>query len=665
MTKLLLAIAASAVCFLPGGRLPASPVIDVTFVNKSGYPDNQVYLYVTGDAGTTHGYFDFDTGSYVVPRVSPVTGMTATLEEIKSGGKATISLPAIGGGRIYFSYGADFDALDFDCVAGQPGYGPNDHLLYDKIEFTTDVPGQLNMNTTNVDFFSLPFTFEAVDKNTGKNVRYGFPAGRAAIFAAFTGVPATPSDQVFGNTAIFRDNLVQVSNGTAWRVIAPDKVTTPAAAAPDPASGDWRGNFKRFSYFWNRYVSERCWTSNRTITLNYNSTLYTGTVDGAGETLTWDNGGGTFSRPAWTALPDPPPTGGDIGDNWGHVIFGGAGEFTSGILAPIVNSAIQRGVMHLEGAEWSKEANFYRGTDSPLSPVNHYGKILHHFAINHNCYAISYDDGFGYNTSIFVDQGGEFTVTLLPLAGAGRHPWIHDYNGDGTSDIGIFRPSAGLWAVRGITRAYFGTASDRPAPGDYDGDGTTDIAVFRPGTGLWAVRAQTRVYFGGSGDLPRAGDYSGDGTTGIGIFRPASGLWALRGRTRLYFGTSADTAVPGWFGGGWQEEPGIFRSGAGLWAVRGLTRVYFGAAGDLPNSGNFNGDGAWDIAVFRPGIGLWAIRGLTRAYFGTGTDQPVPADYRGDGGDDIGIFRPASGLWAVRGVSRTYFGREGDLPVTR
>ena len=53
-----------------------------------------------------------------------------------------------------------------------------------------------------------------------------------------------------------------------------------------------------------------------------------------------------------------------------------------------------------------------------------------------------------------------------------------------------------------MTRAYFGTAGDQARPGDYSGNGTDDIAVFRPTSGLWAVRGLTRVYFGGSSDLP-------------------------------------------------------------------------------------------------------------------------------------------------------------------
>ena len=54
-----------------------------------------------------------------------------------------------------------------------------------------------------------------------------------------------------------------------------------------------------------------------------------------------------------------------------------------------------------------------------------------------------------------------------------------DYDGDGTSDIAIFRPSSGLWGIRGITRVYFGDATDIPVPGDYNNDGITDIGIFR------------------------------------------------------------------------------------------------------------------------------------------------------------------------------------------
>jgi len=244
--------------------------------------------------------------------------------------------------------------------------------------------------------------------------------------------------------------------------------------------------------------------------------------------------------------------------------------------------------------------------------------------------------------------------------------WITDYDGDGTSDIAIFRESSGLWAVRGMTRVYFGGAGDLPAPGDYDGDGTTDFGLFRPASGLWAVRGVTRAYFGQGGDSPQPGDYDGNGTWDPGLFRPSSGLWAVREMTAAWFGAPADLPVPGYYDRtDTLKDFGVFRPASGLWAIRGVTRSYFGSAADTAVPGDYGGAGRWGPAVFRGNTGLWAARGVTRSYFGGAADRPVPADYRGEGTDGIGIYRPASGLWAIRGLTRVYFGGPGYVPVTR
>ncbi len=240
-----------------------------------------------------------------------------------------------------------------------------------------------------------------------------------------------------------------------------------------------------------------------------------------------------------------------------------------------------------------------------------------------------------------------------------------DYNGDGTSDIAIFRGSSGMWSVRGVTRAYFGSSSDIPIPGDYDGDGTADIGIFRPGSGLWGVRGVTRVYYGSASDIPIPGDYNGDGTCDVGIFRSSSGLWAVVGVTRAYFGSGSDIAVPGDYNGDGRKNIAIFRPGSGMWAFQGLPRVYFGSSSDTVVPGDYDGDGTWEAAIFRPVSGMWAVTGLPRAYYGKSSDYPVPADYNGDSIDDIGIFRASSGLWGIRNISRAYFGSLGDIPVTR
>jgi len=240
-----------------------------------------------------------------------------------------------------------------------------------------------------------------------------------------------------------------------------------------------------------------------------------------------------------------------------------------------------------------------------------------------------------------------------------------DYNGDGTTDLAVFRSASGLWAVRGVTRLYFGGSTDIPSPGDYDGDGTTDIGLYRPSSGLWAVSGVTRLYFGGASDRPVPSDYDGDDACDPGIFRSSSGLWAVSGITRTYFGSSSDSAVPGDYDGDGALDIGLYRSSSGLWAIQGVTRVYFGGSSDSPVDGDYSGDGTRQIGIYRSSFGLWAIRGVTRIYFGGSSDTPVPADYNGDGTDATGIFRSASGLWAIRDLTRAYFGSGGDIPVVR
>jgi len=100
-------------------------------------------------------------------------------------------------------------------------------------------------------------------------------------------------------------------------------------------------------------------------------------------------------------------------------------------------------------------------------------------------------------------------LSLIGLISAGTLP-AADFDGDSRDDIAIFRPAIGLWAVRNVTRVYFGGSSDEPVAGDFSGDGIADIGIFRSGSGLWAIRDLTRAYFGNTGDEPIAGGSGGE-----------------------------------------------------------------------------------------------------------------------------------------------------------
>ncbi len=224
-----------------------------------------------------------------------------------------------------------------------------------------------------------------------------------------------------------------------------------------------------------------------------------------------------------------------------------------------------------------------------------------------------------------------------------------DYDGDGSEDPAVFRDTAGLWAIQGVSRFYYGSSGDIPVSGDFDGDGTGEAAVFRRSAGLWAVRDLTRFYFGSSDDIPAPADSDGDGRCAGAVFRSSASLWAVRGETRVYFGSTGDRPVRADSDGNGTEELALFRSSEGLWAFRDGARFVFGGARDVPF---FSGQSA---GLFRPEEGLWAVRGFTRFYLGGSGDRPV------FGG---GIFRAGDGLWAIRGASRFYFGGPGDIPAT-
>ncbi|MEA1929245.1 MAG: hypothetical protein U9N73_13645 [Candidatus Auribacterota bacterium] len=255
------------------------------------------------------------------------------------------------------------------------------------------------------------------------------------------------------------------------------------------------------------------------------------------------------------------------------------------------------------------------------------------------------------------------TPTPPPPPGEGSN--ILDYNGDGISDIGIFRPASGLWAIRNITRTYFGSEGDLIAPGDYNGDGKTEPGIFRPESGAWASTSGMRCYFGGSNDRQVPGDYNGDGYDDIAIFRESTGMWAIRAITRRYFGTTGDIPINHDFNGDGTTDLGIFRPDNGLWAISGITRAYFGREGDYLVPGDYTGSGESQIAIFRPENGLWAIKGYTRIYYGDGGYLPQPADWNNDGKTDITAFFRNNNAWwwASSPLGTIPYGRDGDQPI--
>jgi len=203
-----------------------------------------------------------------------------------------------------------------------------------------------------------------------------------------------------------------------------------------------------------------------------------------------------------------------------------------------------------------------------------------------------------------------------------------------------------------------------PPPADFDGDGDTDISVFRPSTGRWYIKDQTAFNYGQSGDVPVPGDYDGDGAVDAAIFRPSNGRWYIYGGSAFNYGQSGDIPVPGDYDGDGDTDAAIFRPSNGRWYIYGGSAFNYGQSGDIPVPGDYDGDGDTDAAIFRPSNGRWYIYGGSSYTYGTQSgDIPVPGDYDGDGDIDIAIYRPSNGNWYILGGTSTTYGQSSDFPL--
>ena len=133
---------------------------------------------------------------------------------------------------------------------------------------------------------------------------------------------------------------------------------------------------------------------------------------------------------------------------------------------------------------------------------------------------------------------GRFTVTVTARP-------QDDFDGDGRSDLGVFRPSTSQWLVSlsslsgGLLAPIptFGAANlfDVPVPADYDGVGHAELAVFRSSTAQWFIAGHAQpVSFGATNlfDVPVPGDYDGVGHAELAVFRPSTAQWFIGGHAQ-------------------------------------------------------------------------------------------------------------------------------------
>lgn len=263
-----------------------------------------------------------------------------------------------------------------------------------------------------------------------------------------------------------------------------------------------------------------------------------------------------------------------------------------------------------------------------------------------------------------------------------------DYDGDGKTDLSIFRPSDGNWwiakSLGGVTVITWGVNGDTPTPGDFDGDGRADYAIFRPSAGaapdFYIIQSNGFVFstisWGEPGDKPAIGDYDGDGKDDVTVYRASDTTWytvkSTGGLDFTQYGQAGDVAVPGKFDADNKTDRAVYRNGQWLVAqsTGGTMIANWGEPGDMLTPADYDGDNRDDIAVWRPSNGFWYIRRSSNLIFDTISwgqtgDVPSPGDYDGDGRDDPAIWRGGQ-WWVIRSTEGFWlagWGIPGDVPV--
>ncbi|MGB0871961.1 MAG: S1 family peptidase [Solirubrobacterales bacterium] len=224
---------------------------------------------------------------------------------------------------------------------------------------------------------------------------------------------------------------------------------------------------------------------------------------------------------------------------------------------------------------------------------------------------------------------------MIPLAG--------DWDGNGSSTPGYFRPRTAQWFLSNsltnppsnmVTNGtVWGTPTMRPVVGNWDGIGGDGVGLFDTVTAKWYLSnsassptadALNGTVWGTGSMQPLAGNWDGVGGDGIGFFHPSTASWFLSNSS------SSPTA---------DAQPGV------VWGTSSMK----------PITGNWDGSGGDGIGLFHPPSATWFLTNSVAApasqvmtpypVWGTSVMKPISGNWDATGGDGVGLLVQSSGAW--------------------
>lgn len=217
---------------------------------------------------------------------------------------------------------------------------------------------------------------------------------------------------------------------------------------------------------------------------------------------------------------------------------------------------------------------------------------------------------------------------VITLGEDGDLPVTGDWDGDGDTDVGVFRPAKGQFIVRKRVRfhpitstiTFLGEPGDRPVIGDWDGDGVDTFGVYRdsgptepvffltndPGADGAFLKVELQIFAGAPGDVPIAGDWDGDGRDTVGFYRPTTAEFSLVNDfaigvgTTFRFGRIGDLPFAGDWNGDTKDGVGVFRPSDKTMHLNNLFATFIDVAFSYPELGDTPVSGDWDVEFILP-----------------------------------------------------------------